>query len=266
MANEALIEIKDLILGYSSDKEEKIIFEGINASAGEGEIIALIGSNGRGKSTLLRTLCGLQRLYGCSCQGEILYGGKKLESYSHKDLSRMISFVSSRSERTNHLSVKDMLSINCYYRTNWIGNIGGNEEKRISEALEMVGLSGFEERNSYGLSDGEYQRATIAAAIVQDSKIIVLDEPTAFLDIANRFHITHLLRDIAHKWGKLVIFSTHDLQLAIDMCDRIWLMAHNGFRSDTPQNLMDNGAFGYLFERNDMYFNKVTRSFEMRME
>lgn len=259
-AGEPLVRIKDLSLGFSNGKFEKTIFAGISAEAVCGEIVALIGSNGRGKSTLLRTLAGLQKIFS----GSIVYDGKGIGSFSSKELSRMIAFVSSRTERANHLSVRDMLGINCYYKTNWLGQIAEEDSKRISRALEMVGLAGFEERNSFDLSDGEYQRATIAAAIVQDSKIIILDEPTAFLDIANRFIITRLLHDIAHNWGKLIIFSTHDLQLAIDMCDKIWLMAYDGFHCSTPQTLMDNGAFEKLFEDSRMVFNKTTRSFEMK--
>ena len=258
---QSLVEIKSLTLGFSNDKKEKVIFENINATAFGGELIALIGSNGRGKSTLLKTLAGLQPIFK---NGEILFSGRKVSEFSHKDLSQMISFVASHTERANNLSIKDLLSINCYYKTNWLGNITDDDKQKISQALKMVGLEGFEERNSYGLSDGEYQRATIAAAIVQDSSIIILDEPTAFLDIANRFIITKLLQEIAHKTGKLIIFSTHDLQLAIDMCDKIWLMTTEGFHNNTPTALIESGAFDKLFSNPNMHFNKETKSFEMR--
>ena len=269
----ALLDIRGLKLGFKDGKESKVIFNRIDASASEGEIVALIGSNGRGKSTLLRTLVGLQPVFSdvasasSSVTGStetILYNGKGIEEFSNKELSQLISFVGSRTERADHLSVKDMLAINCYYKTNWLGNITDSDSSRISQALELVGLAGFEERNSFELSDGEYQRATIAAAIVQDSKIIILDEPTAFLDIANRFIITQLLRKIAHEWGKLIIFSTHDLQLAIDMCDKVWLMTGEGFYDNTPQQLMDCGAFEKLFDDPRMVFNKITRSFEIQ--
>ena len=275
--SEKLIEIKNLALGFNNDSREKVIFENINASASAGELIALIGSNGRGKSTLLKSIAGLIPIFrkqnsrssdsnntsSAGTNGQILYNGRMIEEFSHKELSQMISFVASHTERANHLKVKDMLSINCYYKTNWLGTITESDNRKISDALAMVGLAGFEERNSFGLSDGEYQRATIAAAIVQDSSIIILDEPTAFLDIANRFIITKLLQDIAHKTGKLILFSTHDLQLAIDMCDKIWLMATDGFYDSTPASLMESGAFEKLFTNSNMRFNTETRSFEM---
>ena len=257
------LDIRALKLGFKDGNATKVIFNGIDASASAGEIVALIGSNGRGKSTLLRTLTGLQPVL-CETAGRILFNGKTIEEFSNKELSQLISFVSSRTERANHLLVKDMLGINCYYKTNWLGNITDSDSERISQALELVGLAGFENRNSFELSDGEYQRATIAAAIVQDSRIIILDEPTAFLDIANRFIITQLLQKIAHEWGKLIIFSTHDLQLAIDMCDKIWLMTAEKFYDNTPHQLMDCGAFEKLFDDPRMVFNKTTRSFEMK--
>ncbi len=272
-----VLEINSLKLGFRDGGREKVIFNGIDAAAFDNEVIALIGSNGRGKSTFLRTLVGLQPVFRTAAGSavasagaakgeipEILYNGQEISTFTNKELSQMISFVSSRTERANNLSVKDMLSINCYYKTNWLGNITESDNERISKALELVGLAGFEERNSFDLSDGEYQRATIAAAIVQDSKVIILDEPTAFLDIANRFTITQLLQKIAHEWGKVVIFSTHDLQLAIDFCDKIWLMTSEGFYEDTPHKLMEQGAFEKLFEDPRMVFNKSTRSFEMK--
>ena len=154
------------------------------------------------------------------------------------------------------------MSINRYYRTNWLGTIKEEDRQKISKALEMVSLSGFEERDSSVLSDGEYQRVTIAAAIAQDTECIILDEPTAFLDIANRFLVTKLLRDIAHKSGRCVIFSTHDLQSALQMCDRIWVMAGDGFYDDTPGHLMEHDVFNRIFDRQEIVFNKVTRSFE----
>lgn len=248
-----LLKIENLTLGFG----EKVIFRGINASEDNCRFIALIGSNGRGKSTLLKTLAGLEKIYA----GSVLYKGKTIGQYTKKEFSSLISFVFPNGRRTNNLSVKDMLSIYCYYRTNWIGTPGQIEERKIAKALEQVGLSGFEERNSTSLSDGEFQRVTIAGALVQDSGIILLDEPTAFLDIANKFMITNLLKEIAHTSGKLIIFSTHDLQLALEMCDRLWLMAEDGFYTGEPKALMDNGTMDKMFNVPGLNFDKNIKSF-----
>ena len=269
----SLLKISNLSLGYG----EKCIFSGINAAEDEGALIALLGSNGRGKSTLLRTLAGLEEIWNgqentrengntreCICnQGLLLYDGKPLDGYTRKEASALVSFVSPLTDRTRYLSVKDMVSINSYWRTNWIGTSNTDEEERVEEALKMVGLDGFAGRDCTSLSDGEYQRATIAGALVQDSRIILLDEPTAFLDIANKFLVTRLLKKIALKEGskKLIIFSTHDLQLALQICDRLWVMTSEGFFSGTPSQMVEDGKLERMFDMEGMRFDKYKMTF-----
>ena len=258
----SLLKINNLSLGYG----EKRIFSGINACEDDGCLIALLGSNGRGKSTLLRTVAGLDNIWNSSENKDtsVLYDGKPLNEYSRKETSALVSFVSPLSDRTKYLSVKDMVAISSYWRTNWIGASNPEEEKRIEEALEMVGLKGFSGRDCTSLSDGEYQRATIAGALVQDSRIILLDEPTAFLDVANKFLVTRLLKNIAHRDQdkKLIIFSTHDLQLALQICDKLWVMTSDGFFTGTPDQMIECGKIekmfdveGVKFDRQKMMFN-----------
>ena len=256
---ERKLEIRSLELKVGSGRESRVIFSGIDAVAEKSQFIALVGANGKGKSTLLKTISGILPKYG---DGEILFAGKPLEEYLTRERSEIFSFVGAGSPRARHLSVRGLMSINRYYKTNWLGTIKAEDMQQISKALKMVSLPGFEERDSSVLSDGEYQRVTIAAAIAQDTECIILDEPTAFLDIANRFLITKLLRDIAHKSGKCVIFSTHDLQSALQMCDKIWVMACDGFYDDTPRQLMEHDVFNKIFDRQEIVFDKVTRSFE----
>lgn len=246
-----LLSVSKLSLGYG----DKQIFAGINACEDDGCLIALLGSNGRGKSTLLRTIAGLENIWG---SGSILYNGKTLDSYSRKEASSLVSFVSPLADRTKFLSVKDLAAINSYFRTNWIGASDPAEEKRVREALKMVGLEGFEDRDCTSLSDGEFQRATIAGAIVQDSRIILLDEPTAFLDVANKFLATRLLKQIAHKEGnrKLIVFSTHDLQLALQICDRLWIMTEEGFFSGDVKEMTESGAIDKMFDVEGLSFDR----------
>lgn len=208
------IVLNDLCLGFRLGRnQEKILFEQINGKAYPGELVALIGANGRGKSTLLRCLCGL---------GAPLRGSLSLDQND-------VAYVPSHTPRTRHFAVVDLLATACYHRSDWLGNIGTAEEEKIRQALEQVGLSGFEYRDTAELSDGEFQRVTLAAALVKGSSIIVLDEPTAFLDIANKLVITELLKNLAQQQQKTIVFSTHDLQPALKACDRIWLMGYDGF-------------------------------------
>ena len=254
-----LLSVSKLSLGYG----DKQVFAGINACEDDGCLIALLGSNGRGKSTLLRTIAGLENIWG---SGSILYNGKTLDSYSRKEASSLVSFVSPLADRTKFLSVKDLAAINSYFRTNWIGASDPAEEKRVQEALKMVGMEGFQDRDCTSLSDGEFQRATIAGAIVQDSRIILLDEPTAFLDVANKFLVTRLLKQIAHKDGnrKLIVFSTHDLQLALQICDRLWIMTEEGFFSGSVDQMTESGAIDKMFDVEGLAFDREKMMFVCR--
>ena len=253
----SLLKINNLTLGYG----EKVIFPEINIEEDR-------GSNGRGKSTLLRTIASLEQIY----TGEILFDGKPLKSYNRKQMSELVSFVSPIVERADYLSVEGMLSINAYHRTNWLGTLTPKERDRIMEALRQVGMESFIDRSCNSLSDGEYQRITIAGALVQDSQIILLDEPTAFLDIANRFMVTRLLAKIAHVEKKLLIFSTHDLSLAMEICDKLWVMTPDKLYSDTPKNLIAGASSAggegcileKMFELEGVEFDHTTSSFVLK--
>lgn len=258
----SLLKINNLSLGYGS----KVIFSGINSEENGGRIIALLGSNGRGKSTLLRTIAGLEGIY----DGEILLDGAPSQTLTREQKSKLIAFVSPTVERAEYLTVEGMLSINTYHRTNWLGSLSAAEKERIHGALEEVGLEGFESRSCNSLSDGEYQRVTIAGALVQDSRIILLDEPTAFLDIANKFLISRLLSRIAHKENKLVIFSTHDLRLAMEVCDKLWVMTSDGFYTGTPSDLTaqgnGKGVIERMFDVEGVEFDPALKSFVIQLQ
>ena len=228
----ALLELHNLELGY----DKKRIFKGINATGSSGEFIALIGPNGTGKSTLLRTICHNSHLIS----GDIIINGKITSQIREKELAELIT---------------------CYFRSNWLGKVGKKDRELIMDSLKLVGLAGFENRDSFSLSDGEYQRATIAGALVKDTPVIIFDEPTAFLDVSNKYLITNLLKEIANKNNKLIIFSTHDLQLAINNCDKIWLMGNDNFYDKAPTELISIGAFDKIFKLQDYRFDELTCSF-----
>lgn len=249
---EPVLELDKLCLGYN-----KVIYQNIFANAGEGEVVAVVGPNGIGKSTLLKSIGGMLKYHS----GSIKVLSKPLGSYSTRGLAEKISFVPSQSPRARNFSLFDMIATSCYNRTNWLGTINDSDKEFIYKTLRRVGLEDFAERDSSNLSDGEFQRATIARALVQDSKIILLDEPTAFLDIENKLIITKLLKEIAHEESKCVIFSTHDLQLAIKHCDRIWIMGRESFNCGEPSSLIEQGAFDSMFKDSLLKFDPVLFTF-----
>jgi iron complex transport system ATP-binding protein len=241
-----LLELESVSLGY-----DKVIYSGINATARKGEMIALVGANGMGKSTLLRSVSGILKYHG----GQIKIEGVPVEKLTSQKLSIKISYVPSQSPRTRNLSLFDMVAAGCYNRSDWLGIIDKTEKEFVKKTIEKVGLGDFIARDSSMLSDGEFQRAAIARSLVQNSTIMLLDEPTAFLDIANRITTVKLLRSIAMEEEKTVIFSTHDLLQAIKLCDKIWIMGHDAFFEGTPKSLIEKGAFDKMFKDSSLKFN-----------
>ena len=240
--------MEDVAIGYG----KRTVFKGISASAQNGEMVALVGANGMGKSTLLKSIAALIK----HASGNIAIDSKPIESYRSRELANVVAFVPSHSPRTTGLTLFDMVAVSLYNSTNWLGNVSQEQRRIISETLEKVGLAGFEERDSSSLSDGEFHRASIARALVQNSKIILMDEPTAFLDISNKVTIIKLLKEIALNDQKTILFSTHDLQQAIKMCDKIWVMGHNGFIEGAPEALIERRAFETMFKDSSLKFDK----------
>jgi iron complex transport system ATP-binding protein len=247
-----ILRLEKLSLGYN-----KTIYSNINAVAVVSEMIGVVGANGTGKSTLLRSVSGILPYRS----GKIELLGKRIEKYKGSKLASFVSFVPSQSPRARNFSLEDMLATSCYGRTNWIGNISREDQQIIQESVAKVGLDGYQKRDISTLSDGEFQRAAIARSLVQDSRIILLDEPTAFLDIANKIVIAKLLRNICNNEQKTIIFSTHDLQQAIKMCDRIWIMGYDRFFEGPPKELIEKGAFEHMFKDSSLKFDKSLFTF-----
>jgi len=249
MKGDILLRLENVSLGY-----DKVIYEKIDATASAGEMIAVVGANGMGKSTLLRAVSGILGYMG----GRICILERLVESYSPAKLARHVSFVPSQSQKTRNLSLTDMVATGCYGSSDWLGKITPQERVRVINTIKMVGLKGFEDRDSASLSDGEFQRAAIARSLVQNSDIILLDEPTAFLDIENKVIITKLLKEIALKENKSVIYSTHDLVQAIKLCDKIWILGQKSFIEGDPQSLIEKGAFDQMFKDPSFKFSDYT--------
>ena len=250
------IELRGLTLGYG----DRILFENGELGFGWGEFTALVGRNGTGKSTLLRTIAGLTR----PLAGEIVVDGRRLTDMTAREIASQISFVSTEEVRITNLRVADVVGLGRAPYTNWIGSLGREDRDKVRESLELVGMEGFARKAMDTLSDGERQRVMIARALAQDTPIILLDEPTAYLDLPNRYEICLLLRELAHRQGKSIIFSTHDLSIALELCDTLALIEGGRFFYGTASALTSGGEIQRLFEGTQLRFDRETNTVKLK--
>ena len=260
MSASKILILDKLKIGYASGRNEKILFPPLNASVNKGELIAVIGRNGIGKSTLLRTLAGLQSSLG----GKIFFDNKNIHDYSRLELAQKVGYISTEIVKVSHMSVYDLVALGRFPYTDWIGSINHENHRSIISALEKTGMLELQDRPVSELSDGERQRAMIARILAQDTGVMIMDEPTAFLDIGNKYEIINLLHLLSHKNEKAIIFSTHDLSLAISQADKIWLILDNALIEGAPEDLMIAGAFDHLFDSPAVQFNAENGSFSFR--
>ena len=223
-----MIEIKDLSIGYS----RRTILSGLNAVIPSGTFVVMAGCNGSGKSTLLRTLAGLLP----PVSGKIIYDGKDLSSLSIPERSRLLSFVNTEKVRIPGLSCHDLVALGRSPYTGWSGSLSSADESAIEKALSLAGMSSFSSRMLDTMSDGECQMASIARAIAQDTPVILLDEPTAFLDWPNRRKTALLLKRLSTEAHKTVICSTHDLEVALQFSDLLLLLTTQGLYLAPPSS------------------------------
>ncbi len=211
-----MIELVDLSVGYRRRK----LLDRVAATLAAGELTALIGRNGTGKSTLLRTVCGLEAPLG----GAVRLDGCDLASMAPVRLARTVAFVATERVRVANLRCEDVVALGRAPYTNWFGRMQDEDRRTVACALEAVGMGAFARRTMDRISDGECQRVMIARALAQDTPVIVLDEPTSFLDLPGRRELVSLLRRLAHEERKCILFSTHELDLVLSFADRVMLI------------------------------------------
>ncbi len=247
-------------IGYGKGKNKSFVHKDLNLELFSGEMVCLLGQNGCGKSTLMRTLAGIQKAH----EGDVLIAGKSISDYSQKELALKIALVLTDRVEVENATVWDIVSLGQHPYTRWIGGMTDEGKSKIREAISLVNLEHYTSRLFSRLSDGEKQRVMIAKALAQDTPMIFLDEPTAHLDLPNRVEIMLLLHQLAHRTGKAIIISTHELDLALQAADRIWLMKTNdGIVSGVPEDLVINGTFNEVFKSDAYYFNATNGNFSM---
>lgn len=258
------ILLESLTIGYKQSRGGyKYVANDINATVYSGELTCLLGANGIGKSTLLRTMTANQPMLS----GEIYYQNKKLSSYTPKKLSSIISIVLTDRVVIKNMSVFDLVGLGRSPYTGFWGTISEGDREIIRESLEMVGIGHLSNRMVHRLSDGERQKVMIAKALAQQTPIILLDEPTAFLDFPSKVEMMHLLHRLSRQTQKTIFLSTHDLDLALQVADRIWLMdAKSDIHTGTPEDLSLDGSLCRFFERKGIAFDRHTGLFRVDNE
>jgi iron complex transport system ATP-binding protein len=257
-----ILFIDSLKIGYVSGKTENVLLPPLTASAASGELIAVIGRNGIGKSTLLRTLTGLQKPLG----GDIFYSGKNIRDFSRMELAQNVGYISTEIVKVSNMRVYDLVALGRFPHTNWTGKIEMKDHEIISDSLKMTSMESFAGKLVSELSDGERQKSMIARILAQDTGIMIMDEPTAFLDVAGRYEVLHLMHILSANNDKTIIFSTHDLQMAISQSDKIWLILENKLIEGAPEDLMIAGAFDNLFDSSSVQFNSEDGTFSFRSD
>jgi len=257
-----ILTINNLAAGYKNSGRHAVnIFKGISANAASGELIALTGKNGSGKSTLLKVLAGILQPTG----GSVEINGLDLINYSRKDLARLLGYVSTEPVRVPNMTVYELVMLGRFPFSNWVGTISGNDSLVVEKAIVDCGIDRLAHRYLSEISDGERQRAMIARILAQDVSILLLDEPTAYLDLTGKYEILELLHSITRK-GKCVIYSTHDISIAISQSDKMWLMTGNDIKEGAPEDLIITGSFEPLFHSQSVQFNTDDGSFVFSRE
>ncbi len=254
------IEIKNLTIGYSSKKKRKIVAENINSSIFSGELTCLLGANGIGKSTLLRTLSAFQP----KLSGNIYIQEKEIEEYPEKKLATLISVVLTEKFDIKNMTVRELIGLGRSPYTGFWGKLSREDDKVVENAIALVKIENLSNRMIHTLSDGERQKVMIAKTLAQETPIVLLDEPTAFLDFPSKVEIMQLLHQLSRKTNKTIFLSTHDLELALQIADKIWLMDKQiGIRIGTPEDLSLNGSLSNFFARKGIIFDQNTGLFRI---
>ncbi|NBB81296.1 MAG: ATP-binding cassette domain-containing protein [Verrucomicrobia bacterium] len=258
MANEAQLSAKQLRIGYKHGRETTFVAEALDCVLRAGEFVCLLGPNGAGKSTLIRTLAGMQAPLG----GGLWLGNRPLGSIAPRERARAVSVVLTEGLPMGMMDAYSLVSLGRHPYSGWLGGLDARDRERIEWALEAVGAGALAQRQVAELSDGERQKVSIARALAQEATLMLLDEPTAFLDLPRRVELMHILRNLAHREKLALLLSTHDLDLALRFADRLWLLSPEGrLVQGAPEALALGGEFAGVFASDNLDWDARTGSF-----
>lgn len=252
MEHKNVISANSLSIGYTSKKSNKILYSNLDFDLKSGQLTCLLGPNGAGKSTLLRTLSASQPALG----GKLTLMGRNITEYSEKELSRTIGLVLTERIFAGALTVRQLVALGRQPHTGFFGRLSGYDKEIIEHALGQTGIIHKADTYTAQLSDGERQKAMIAKAMVQECPVILLDEPTAFLDAISRIEILTLLHRLAHEEDKAILLSTHDIEQALVTADNLWLLTPlHGMYCGVTEDIILSGMMDRLFPNADIRFD-----------
>ncbi len=259
-SQDVILKLRGLYTGYSSsERSKKHLHNNLNCEVKKGELIAILGPNGAGKSTLLKSLSGIIS----PLRGTIDINGKDLKKMSNKEVSKEISMVLTDKIDDRYLTAYDIVGTGRYPYGSFMGKLTQYDKEKIENSFNLLEASELKSRYYINLSDGEKQKVLLARAIAQDTQLIFLDEPTAFIDSPGKVVIMNFLFEFASKYHKSILMTTHDTELALNFATRLWLLGKNNmFVDGKPDVLMKKGMINKLFDRKGVTFNAETRRFE----
>lgn len=251
MENKIILQASKISIGYTSKKVKNVIASNIDLSLEKGKLIALIGANGIGKSTLLRTLTGIQK----PLSGTIFLNEKNIHELDALTLAQNLSVVLTEKLPPSNLTVWELIALGRQPYTNWIGTLTNDDIAKINEAIELTQIKHLTSKKHYEISDGQLQIVLIARALAQDTPLIILDEPTTHLDLLHKVILFKLLKKLTQETGKCILFSTHDIDMAIQLSDEMIIMTPETTIQDQPCNLIMKGSFNTLFKDEHIVFD-----------
>jgi iron complex transport system ATP-binding protein len=252
-----ILSTSNLSIGYVTRKEKIVVAQNLNLNLQSGKLIALIGANGIGKSTLLRTLTGIQK----QLNGTVFLNEKDIHLYEPLDLAQNLSLVLTDKLPPSNLSVFELVALGRQPYTNWIGKLSNTDMEKINQAMQLTDIVSLSDKKHYEISDGQLQKVLIARALAQDTPMIILDEPTTHLDLLHKVSVFKLLKKLSKDANKCILFSTHDIDLAIQLSDEMIVMTENNVTQDQPCNLISKGVFNALFKDEHIIFDSEKGKF-----
>lgn len=255
--NNNILSASNLSIGYATNKEKIVIASDLNLNLQAGKLVSLVGANGIGKSTLLRTLCGIQK----PISGSVSLNDKDIQSFESLALAQNLSLVLTEKLPPSNLTVFELIALGRQPYTNWLGKLSEEDLEKVHQAIQLTQIESLANKKHFEISDGQLQKVLIARALAQDTPLIILDEPTTHLDLLHKVSVFKLLKKLSQETNKCILFSTHDIDLAIQLSDEMIVMTENNVVQDEPCNLISKGVFNSLFKDEKITFDSEKGKF-----